>query len=220
MIHNISFKIKANENVALVGKSGSGKSTIFNLLTKSYDNYKGTITIDGIDIKKLDHKSLRDSISIISQNPYIFNLTIKDNLKLLDRNITNKEIIEACKIARIHDYIMSLPDKYDTLLGEGGTTLSGGQKQRLAIARALLKQSKILLFDEATSALDNITQSEIQEAINDISKDYTIITIAHRLSTIENSDRIYLIEDGSIIGEGKHKELLKTNKQYKELYKQ
>ena len=114
---------------------------------------------------------------------------------------------------------MSLPDKYDTLLGEGGTTLSGGQKQRLAIARALLKQSKILLFDEATSALDNITQNEIQEAINDISKDYTIITIAHRLSTIENSDKIYLIEDGSIIGEGTHKQLLKTNKHYKELYK-
>ena len=137
----------------------------------------------------------------------------------MDRNVTNKEIEEACKIARIHDYIMALPDKYDTLLGEGGTTLSGGQKQRLAIARALLKQSKILLFDEATSALDNITQTEIQEAINDISKDYTIITIAHRLSTIENSDRIYLIEDGSIIGEGSHKELLKTNKHYKELYK-
>ena len=122
-------------------------------------------------------------------------------------------------MASIDEYIESLPKKYNTILGEGGVNLSGGQKQRLAIARALLKQSKILLFDEATSALDNITQNEIQEAINDISKDYTIITIAHRLSTIENSDRIYLIEDGSIIGEGTHKELLKTNKHYKELYK-
>ena len=219
VLHNISFKVKENEDIALVGKSGSGKSTIFNLLTKSYDSYKGTITIDGIDIRELSNKSLRNSISIISQNPYIFNLSIKDNLKLIDRNVTNKEIVEVCKIARIHDYIETLPDKYDTLLGEGGVNLSGGQKQRLAIARALLKQSKILLFDEATSALDNITQNEIQEAINDISKDYTIMTIAHRLSTIENSDRIYLIEDGSIIGEGTHKELLKTNKHYKELYK-
>ncbi len=219
IIHSVSLKIKANDNVALVGKSGSGKSTLFNLLTKSYDDYSGKITIDNIDIKDLDQKSLRDSISIISQNPYMFNLTIKDNLKLLDKNVTNKEIIEACKIARIHDYIMSLPDKYDTLLGEGGVNLSGGQKQRLAIARALLKQSKILLFDEATSALDNITQNEIQGAINDISKDYTIITIAHRLSTIENSDKIYLLENGSIIGEGTHKELLKNNKHYKELYK-
>ena len=219
VINNLSLKIKTDENIAFVGKSGSGKSTLFNLLTKSYDNYTGTITIDGIDIKELTQESLRNSISIISQNPYIFNLTIKDNLKLLDRKVTNDEIIEACKIARIHDYIMTLPDKYDTLLGEGGVNLSGGQKQRLAIARALLKQSKIFLFDEATSALDNITQNEIQEAIDSISEDYTIVTIAHRLSTIEKSDRIYLIENGQIIGEGTHKQLLKENNHYKELYK-
>ena len=218
IIHNVSFKVNSLEDVALVGKSGSGKSTLFNLLTKSYDNYEGIITIDGVDIKKLNQKTLIDSISIISQNPYIFNLSIKDNLKLIDKNITDDDIINACKTARIHDFIEILPDKYNTLLGEGGVNLSGGQKQRLAIARALLKQSKILLFDEATSSLDNITQDEIQTAIKSISKNFTIITIAHRLSTIINSNKIYLLEEGNIIACGTHKELLKSNTYYKELY--
>ena len=171
-----------------------------------------------IDLKKLNQKTLIDSISIISQNPYIFNLSIKDNLKLIDKNITDDDIINACKTARIHDFIETLPDKYNTLLGEGGVNLSGGQKQRLAIARALLKQSKILLFDEATSSLDNITQDEIQTAIKSISKNFTIITIAHRLSTIINSNKIYLLEEGNIIACGTHKELLKSNTYYKELY--
>ena len=216
IIHNVSFKVNSLEDVALVGKSGSGKSTLFNLLTKSYDNYEGIITIDGVDIKKLNQKTLIDSISIISQNPYIFNLSIKDNLKLIDKNITDDDIINACKTARIHDFIETLPDKYNTLLGEGGVNLSGGQKQRLAIARALLKQSKILLFDEATSSLDNITQDEIQTAIKSISKNFTIITIAHRLSTIINSNKIYLLEEGNIIACGTHKELLKSNTYYKE----
>lgn len=218
IIHNVSFKVNSLEDVALVGKSGSGKSTLFNLLTKSYDNYEGIITIDGVDIKKLNQKTLIDSISIISQNPYIFNLSIKDNLKLIDKNITDDDIINACKTARIHDFIETLPDKYNTLLGEGGVNLSGGQKQRLAIARALLKQSKILLFDEATSSLDNITQDEIQTAIKSISKNFTIITIAHRLSTIINSNKIYLLEEGNIIACGTHKELLKSNTYYKKLY--
>ena len=218
IIHNVSFKVNPLEDVALVGKSGSGKSTLFNLLTKSYDNYEGIITIDGVDIKKLNQKTLIDSISIISQNPYIFNLSIKDNLKLIDKNIIDDDIINACKTARIHDFIETLPDKYNTLLGEGGVNLSGGQKQRLAIARALLKQSKILLFDEATSSLDNITQDEIQTAIKSISKNFTIITIAHRLSTIINSNKIYLLEEGNIIACGTHKELLKSNTYYKELY--
>lgn len=218
IIHNVSFKVNSLEDVALVGKSGSGKSTLFNLLTKSYDNYEGIITIDGVDIKKLNQKTLIDSISIISQNPYIFNLSIKDNLKLIDKNITDDDIINACKTARIHDFIETLPDKYNTLLGEGGVNLLGGQKQRLAIARALLKQSKILLFDEATSSLDNITQDEIQTAIKSISKNFTIITIAHRLSTIINSNKIYLLEEGNIIACGTHKELLKSNTYYKELY--
>ena len=219
VIHDVSFKVNALENIAIVGKSGSGKTTLFNLLTKSYDNYTGLITIDGIDIKELSQDALIDSISIISQNPYLFNLSIKENLKLIDRSVTNEDIINACKTARIHDFIESLPDGYDTLLGEGGVNLSGGQKQRLAIARALLKHSKILLLDEATSALDNVTQDEIQKAIKSISDDYTIITIAHRLSTIINSDSIYVMDDGKIVANGSHNELLKSNKYYEELYK-
>ena len=155
---------------------------------------------------------------MISQNPYIFNLTIKENLELISDDITIEDIISACKVAQIHDYIMTLPNKYDTLLGEGGTNLSGGQKQRLAIARALLKKSKIILFDEATSALDNVTQNELQKSINNISDDYTIIIVAHRLSTIKDCNRIYVMEKGKIVGAGTHNELLKNNKQYKKLY--
>ena len=219
VLKNISLEIKENQKIALVGKSGSGKSTIFNLLTKTYDNYTGKITIDDIDIKDLTEDSLRNNISIITQNPYIFNLTIKENLKLIDRKITDKEMKEACKQAQIHNYIERLPEGYNTLLEEGGINLSGGQRQRLAIARAILKQSKIILFDEATSALDNITQKEIQEQIQKVSKDHTIITIAHRLSTIIDSDKIYLLEKGTVVATGSHNELIKTNEKYKTLYK-
>lgn len=218
VLKDINFNIEANDTVAIVGASGSGKSTIFNLLNKSYDVSDNSIFIDDIDINTLDRNTIRNHISIISQSPYLFNFSIKENFMLLGDHITMKDIKKACKLARIDDFIDSLPDKYDTILGEGGVNLSGGQKQRIAIARALLKKSKIILFDEATSALDNITQREIQSSINFISKDYTILIIAHRLSTIKDCNKIMVLQDGKIVGVGNHYELLKNNLYYQKLY--
>ena len=219
VLHNISFKVKANTTVGFVGKSGSGKSTIFSLLEKLYEVPDGKIFIDGIDINELSKDSLRDNISIITQNPYIFNLSIKDNLLLAKQNVSKDEMVKACKIACIHDFIEKLPEGYDTIIGEGGVTLSGGERQRLAIARALIKKTEIILFDEATSALDNETQEKIQKAIYNLKGTYTILIIAHRLSTIVNSDKIIMIDKGKIIAEGTHDELMKTSKEYQKLYK-
>lgn len=218
VLKNLSFKIKANETVAFVGKSGAGKTTIFNLLCKMYDINNGEIKIDGININELDKDSIRGNITIISQNPYIFNLSIKENLKLVKQNLTDDEMIEACKSACLHDFIMSLPNKYDTVVGEGGVNLSGGQKQRLAIARALVQKTEIILFDEATSALDNETQEKIQKAIENMKGEYTILIIAHRLSTIKNASRILYLDDGKIIAEGTHEQLMNNCTQYKHLY--
>jgi len=218
VLDNLNFKINANETVAFVGKSGAGKTTIFNLLCKMYDIKDGVITIDGIDIKDLDKDSIRGNITIISQDPYIFNMSIKDNLKLVKSNLTKKEMIEACKVACLDDFINELPDKYDTIIGEGGVNLSGGQKQRLAIARALVQKTEIILFDEATSALDNETQEKIKQAIDNMKREYTILIIAHRLSTIKNADRILYLDNGKIEAEGTHNELLKSCNKYKDLY--
>lgn len=217
VLKEMNFKIKSGSTIGFVGKSGSGKTTIFNLLCKLYNINSGQILLDGNDISELDEKSIRGNITIISQNPYIFNMSIKDNLKLVKSDVTDREMIEACKLACLDDYIETLPDKYDTMVGEGGVNLSGGQRQRLAIAKALIQNTKIILFDEATSALDNETQSKIQNAIDNLKGNYTIIIIAHRLSTIVNCDKIYILEDGQISDEGNHQELLKANKYYKKL---
>ena len=212
VLNNLNLKIEENKTYGIVGKSGEGKTTMFNLLCKMYDNQSGVISIDGIDIKELDEESIRGNITIISQNPYIFNLSIKDNLKLVKGDITDEEIKEACHLACLDDYIESLPNGYDTIVGEGGVNLSGGQRQRLAIARALVQKTKIILFDEATSALDNETQSKIQKAIDNLKDKYTIVIIAHRLSTIVNCDKIMILQSGKVIDSGTHKELLKSNK--------
>lgn len=218
VINHMNFEIEANKKVAFVGKSGAGKTTIFSLISKLYNIDDGRITIDGHDIKKLTRDSLRDNISIITQNPYMFNFSIKDNLLLARKNAKMDEIRTACKMACIDDFIMSLPNKYNTVLGENGIILSGGQKQRLAIARALLTKSPIILFDEATSALDNETQEEIQNAIKNLEGKYTILIVAHRLSTIIDCDEIFVVDDGKIIDSGSHKELLNHCEFYKNLY--
>lgn len=215
---DFNLTIPTGKKVAIVGKSGQGKTSIFNLLLRYFDPDAGVILVDDIPIEDFTEDSLRENIAIIRQEPFIFNKTILENLKIIDPYMSLKKIRNACKLAEIDDYIMNLPNKYDTMIGEGGINLSGGQKQRLAIARALLKQSKIILFDEATSALDNENQSKIKQAINNLVKDHTIIIVAHRLSTIIDADIIYLIEDGKLIDEGTHNELIKKNKTYKKLY--
>ena len=216
---NLSFQIPRGKITSIIGKSGSGKSTIFNLITNLYNPDKGEILFDGIPLTSLDKDSIRGNLSLISQNPYIFNMSIRENLTIIKDDLTEEEMIDACKMACLHDFIISLKDGYDTIVGEGGVVLSGGQKQRLAIARALVLKTEIILFDEATSALDNETQYEIQQSIANMQGEYTILIIAHRLSTVINSDRILLIDDGKIVGEGTHHELLENNLIYQKLYK-
>lgn len=218
ILKNFNLKLEPNKKIAIVGESGQGKSTLFNLLTRVFDVNSGEITLDGINIKNLDEKTLRKNISIIRQEPFIFNRTIKDNFKIINKKLTLKEIRNYTKLAYLDDYIMSLPNQYNTLLGEGGVNLSGGQKQRLAIARTLIKNTKVILFDEATSALDNNSQEYIKKAINYLVKDHTVVIVAHRLSTIIDADIIYVVKNGKIVCEGKHEDLLRTNRIYKKLY--
>lgn len=217
-LDNLSLNIKTNQKTAIVGRSGNGKTTIFNLLLRYFDVTNGEVLIDGVDIKDFTEESLRKTISCVRQNPFLFNMSIFENFKIVKPDITLKEVKEVCKRAYIDEYIESLPKKYNTIIGEGGINLSGGQKQRLAIARTLLLNTKIILFDEATSALDNESQKYIKMTIDDLTKDHTIIIIAHRLSTIIDADEILVIENGKLESKGTHKELLKKSKVYKGLY--
>lgn len=219
IIKNMTFEIKPGETVALVGSAECGKSTILKLLARKHDCQTGTITIDDTPIEELTEDTLKSNISVVNQDSYIFNMSIKDNLLLVKPNATKKEIDNVCQKVKIYDYIMSLPDKYNTIIGKDGINLSGGQRQKLAIARALLQGSKILLFDEATSMIDNNSQAEIQEAIEEITRDLTVIIVSHRLSATSKCDRIMVIDKGKVVAEGNHKNLVTNCKVYRNLYK-
>lgn len=219
VLNDVSFTIQPNECVGFVGKSGEGKSTIVSLIPKLYDTNKGSIYLDDKKIKNLTENTIRNSISVVSQMPYIFNKSIKENLLLAKKDATMEELETACKQAQLYNFIQTLPDKYDTKVGEGGIKLSGGQRQRLAIARTLLQNSKIIVFDEATSALDNESQGKIQIAIDLMKKNRTVIIIAHRLTTIKDCDKIFVLDNHKIIAEGTHKELMRSCSIYKNLYK-
>lgn len=218
VLNGLNLKIIPNKKIAIVGRSGNGKSTIFNLLLRYFDVTSGEILIDGVNIKDLSEDFLRSNVSIIRQTPFLFNMSILDNFKLVKEDVTLEEVRTVCKRAYIDDYIINLPDGYNTIIGEGGINLSGGQKQRLAIARTLILNTKIILFDEATSALDNESQEYIKRTIDDLTKDHTVIIVAHRLSTISDADIINIIDKGMLLDSGSHDELLKTSEVYKNLY--
>ena len=218
VLENFNLVIPSGKLVAIVGKSGQGKTTIFNLLLKYFQPNSGVVLIDDIPINDFTEDAFNKNVAIIRQDPFIFNKTILENFQIVREDVSINTVRKYCKIAQIDEYIMSLPQKYDTLIGEGGINLSGGQKQRLAIARALLKGSKIILFDEATSALDNTNQAQIKTAIGDLVADHTVVVIAHRLSTIQDADLIFVVDNGKIIDSGTHKKLMKSCNVYQKLY--
>lgn len=218
VLSHVSFDIPAGKSIALVGPSGSGKTTICSLLPRFYDVTEGRVKIDGNDVRKLTLESLRSQIGLVSQDVYLFGGSIKDNIAYGKPDATMDEIVDAAKKANIHDFIMELPDKYDTFVGERGTRLSGGQKQRISIARVFLKNPPVLILDEATSALDNESERFIQKSLEELAKDRTTITIAHRLSTIRNADEILVVADCGIAERGTHEELLELDGIYARYY--
>lgn len=218
VLNGISFTVHKGENVAIVGSSGGGKSTIFRLICGLYHTTSGIYKLNGMNINEWDIESARKNIALVSQDTFLFPGTIEENIKYGNIKATHKEVVQACKDARIHDFIESLPQGYNTIVSEGGSQLSGGQKQRIAIARAILKDAPILLLDEPTSAVDEKTEKLIQEALDKLCSGKTSITIAHRLSTIINSDRIIVVQSGKVVESGTHKELLDIGGVYAEMY--
>lgn len=217
ILNDVSFKIEPNQHIAFVGESGCGKSTIVSLICKLYDPTAGVIEFDGVDSTELSQE-FGEHVSMINQFPYVFNLTIRENMQLVNPDVTDKEIYRVLKLANADTFVRALPKKLDSFLGEGGTRLSGGQKQRICIARALLKESKIIIFDEGTSALDNISQEKVMDNLATLKENHTIISIAHRLSTIEDCDKIYFVKNGRIVASGTHEQLMEMNVQYRNLY--
>lgn len=218
LIKDLDFKVPTGKMYAIVGPSGSGKSTIVNLLPRLHDVKNGSVKIDGIDVRDIDLTYLRQNIGVVTQEAYMFNGTIKENLLFAKADATDEEIYNACKIANIHDFIVSQPDGYNSQVGNRGLKLSGGEKQRLSIARVILKDPKILILDEATSSLDSISESSIQSALDVLMKNRTSLVIAHRLSTILQADQILVVSDGRIVEQGSHEDLLEENGVYKQLY--
>ena len=218
VLENVNFVIEPNTTVAFVGKSGSGKSTILSLISKMLEADGGEVLIDGVDIKKLDKDTLRRSISLVNQFPYIFDMSIKENLLLAKEDATDEEIERAIKDSYLNEFIDTLPNGINTVVGESGVKLSGGQRQRLAIARALLRQTSIIIFDESTSSLDNFAQEHIKKCIDNLKGKSTIVIVAHRLSTIRNVDNIFFLEDGKIVDKGSFNELFRKNKEFKNMF--
>jgi len=218
ILHNFSMTIPKGSMTALVGSSGSGKSTLTSLLLRLYDPTEGRILVNESDLKDYDINTYHDIVGYVSQDPFIYNATIRENI-LFGGNFTDIEVIEASKLAHAHEFIMQLPNGYDTLTGDQGVTLSGGEKQRIVIARAMIRKPELLILDEATSALDSISETIVQQAIDQIAKECTTLIIAHRLSTIRNAEKIILIEKGCIVEEGSHEDLMKNKGKYWEFHK-
>ena len=214
MLKDVTFDIPQGSTTAIVGPSGSGKTTICNLIARFYDVSKGEISLGGVDVRKYSLDSLLSNISMVFQNVYLFNDTIRANICFGRDNVTEEEMIDAAKKARCHDFIMELPNGYDTVIGEGGGTLSGGQKQRVSIARAILKNSPIIILDESTASIDPENEHLIQGALTELSKGKTVIIIAHRLATIEAADQILVVDDGRIAESGRHEELVQLGGKY------
>ena len=218
VITNLSLKLKAGNTVALVGPSGGGKSTVCNLIPRFYNVGSGRITIDGVDVMDITLDSLRRNIGMVSQNVFLFDGTVRDNIAYGKPDATDEEIVEAAKKANIHEFILTLDNGYDTEVGERGVKLSGGQRQRISIARVFLKNPKLLILDEATSALDNVTEMQIQASLEELSHGRTVVVVAHRLSTVKNADEIVVIDSTGIVERGTHEELLANDGEYKKLY--